>query len=432
MKKKTNGFQIILAAMIIVISFSSISATGGYFRHGYGVKYGAMAGAGSALSLSSIGAATNPAALAFLGNRYDFNAAYFSPDRNYTVTGNPSGFPGTFGLAPGKVESESKGFPIPTFGANWMINETMAIGAMFFANGGMNTNYPKMTFGDQSSPGTGVNLEQMFFGVTYSVKINEQHAVGVTPLFAFQRFSAKGLIAFGPFSSDAASLSGNRLSTSTGFGARIGYQGQLLPQLSIGASYQLKTKMGEFEEYKGLFAEAGGFDIPASWNAGVAVVPFDNFTIAADVQQILYSGVKSIANEIDPMALPPAFLNPGGDPMNPMDYTPNANHVPLGAENGSGFGWKDVTVFKFGFMYEGVEEWAFMAGFSIGTNPIEESEVMFNILAPGVIKTHITAGISKEFANEHEVTLAFMYAPKAVSPVQIDLKHPISRLLNLK
>ena len=45
MKKRTYGFQIILAALIVVVSFSSISATGGYFRHGYGVKYGAMAGA---------------------------------------------------------------------------------------------------------------------------------------------------------------------------------------------------------------------------------------------------------------------------------------------------------------------------------------------------------------------------------------------------
>ena len=35
---------------------------------------------------------------------------------------------------------------------------------------------------------------------------------------------------------------------------------------------------------------------------------------------------------------------------------------------------------------------------------------MFNILAPAVIQNHITAGITKQLGNQHEVSLAFMYA----------------------
>ena len=41
------------------------------------------------------------------------------------------------------------------------------------------------------------------------------------------------------------------------------------------------------------------FDIPASWQAGVAVMPNKELTLMLDVQQILYSGVKSIANPLD-------------------------------------------------------------------------------------------------------------------------------------
>ena len=75
---------------------SSAFATNGYFRHGYGVKYSAMGGAGSALSLSPLGAATNPASISFLNAQYEINLGLFMPDREYSVTGNPSMFPGDF------------------------------------------------------------------------------------------------------------------------------------------------------------------------------------------------------------------------------------------------------------------------------------------------------------------------------------------------
>ena len=53
-----------------------------------------------------------------------------------------------------------------------------------------------------------------------------------------------------------------------------------------------------------------------------------------------------------------------------------------------------------------------MAGYSYCQQPIPESEVLFNILAPGVVQSHITAGVTRQFANSQELTLAFMYAPK--------------------
>ena len=76
-------------------------------------------------------------------------------------------------------------------------------------------------------------------------RMNEDHAFGITAIFAFQRFSAKGLAAFSGFSSDPTKLTGNRVSTSTGYGARIGYQGKLLPILRVGASFQTKIYMSE-------------------------------------------------------------------------------------------------------------------------------------------------------------------------------------------
>ncbi len=104
--------------------------------------------------------------------------------------------------------------------------------------------------------------------------------------------------------------------------------------------------MSAFERYAGLFAEAGDFDVPANWQAGFAFTP-GNWKFMVDVKQILYSGVKSIAN--------------------PM--LPNLMMATLGADEGAGFGWKDILVIKYGVMFSGFCGWDLMAGYSLSQNP---------------------------------------------------------------
>jgi hypothetical protein len=112
MRKLTiAAFAIILG---VAVGTAPAYATNGYFSHGYGTHYKGMGGAGVALSLNTLAPATNPASLAFLGNRWDVGLAVFNPNRFYDVIGNPSGFPGTFGLTPGHVESGSSSFFIPS------------------------------------------------------------------------------------------------------------------------------------------------------------------------------------------------------------------------------------------------------------------------------------------------------------------------------
>jgi long-chain fatty acid transport protein len=370
-------------------TFQTVYATDGYYRHGYGIKYSALAGSGVAVSLSSLGAITNPASISYLNNSFEINVSYFSPDRYYEVGGNPSGFPGTFGLMPGKVVSDQKGFIFPTLGANMNLTNNISVALSLYGNGGMNTDYPTMTFGEMSSPGTGVNIEQMFGNLSFAYKFSENHSIGVAGIVGWQRFAAKGLGMFGAmgFSSDPNSLTSNVHSTALGFGFKVGYQGQWLEDLRFGASYQSKVYMSEFERYAGLFAEAGDFDVPANWQAGLAFTPGD-WKFMVDVKQILYSQIKSIAN--------------------PM--LPNLMMAPLGADEGAGFGWKDILIIKYGVMFSGICGWDFMAGYSVSQNPVNEDNVMFNILAPAVIENHVTFGISKDIAKNHEVTVAFMYA----------------------
>jgi hypothetical protein len=64
-------------------------------------------------------------------------------------------------------------------------------------------------------------------------------------LLGYQRFKAEGLQAFSGFSTDQANFTNNGYDSATGFGARIGYFGNLTKELSVGAAYSTKIAMSE-------------------------------------------------------------------------------------------------------------------------------------------------------------------------------------------
>ncbi len=366
------------------------AATDGYFAHGYGTEHKSLAGAGAALSLSTLTPATNPAGLAFLGKRLDVGLAVFNPNREFTVSGSPSGFPGTFGLAPGRVESGSRFFPVPSLGASFELSENDYVGVAIYGNGGMNTSYDAPVFG--AGP-AGVDLSQLFLAPSYARKLGGRHALGVSPILALQRFEARGLAAFGGFSTDPARLSDNEHDTSLGAGFRLGYQGRLTDYLAVGASYQSPIWMQEFALYSGLFAQHGAFDIPWNWTVGVAVTPVDPLTLVFDVQQIHYDNVAAV-----------------GEPM-----LPNLMRSPLGGEGAAGFGWREVTVYKGGVQWRASDDWTLRGGYSYCRQPIPPSEVLLNILAPGVMEQHATIGVTRSLGRGRAFNLAVTRAfPKSV------------------
>lgn len=291
----------IAASLVLAGAASPALATNGYFSHGHGTHYKGRAGAGVALHLDGLAPATNPAAVAFLGPRFDASLALFNPNRSYDVMGNPSGYPGTFGLTPGEVESGSRYLPVPAFGATSSAGAHGAFGLAPYGNGGMNTDWPTATF--HAGEPTGVNLSQMFLAPTHAVRIAQKHAVGVTPLGAVQWFKAEGVGSFAPLSSGPMMLSNNGNSYSSGGGLRVGYLGEWTKNFSVGASYQTKVSMSRFDRFAGLFAEQGGFDIPANCVAGIAIKPTESVDIAVDVQQVLYSGVAWVSNPLLPNSL---------------------------------------------------------------------------------------------------------------------------------
>ncbi len=378
----------VAAAFFPLLLAAPAHATNGYFSHGYGIKAIGMAGAGIALPQDAIAAAINPAGMAILGNRIDFGLNWFRPTRESQLVGSPAPINGTYN------GNETENFFIPEFGYNQMLNSTMSLGVSVYGNGGMNTDY-KTAFPLFGTTRPGVDLSQLFIAPTFGYKIAPDHAVGVSLNLAYQRFKAHGLENFtapsGPqrFSAFPGNVTDQGYDDSYGYGLRIGYVGQLAPNFALGVTYQTETKMSDFDKYKGLFAEEGGFDIPANYGIGVAFKPTADLTVAFDVIKIEYSKVRSVNNPL----------------------LPNLFQAPLGTGGGAGFAWQDVTAYKLGVQYAVSPQLTVRGGYNHGEQPIPANETFFNVLAPGVVEDHWTLGATWTLANKSEISFAFMYAP---------------------
>ena len=412
--------KFLLSALMLLVLPVTAWATNGYFSHGTSVAEKGLAGAGVAYSQDTLAASNNPAGMVWQGAGYDVGAAIFGPMRSYSAKGGPA--PGCAG--PGQcpfsigdgdqsIDSDNEAFLIPQFGYNWEIDPDRTIGLSLYGNGGMNTEYkggeatfyPMDAFGPSATlPGTyadgtaGVDLSQLFLSTTYAAKISDSSSWGISAILVYQRFEAKGLGNFTGFSSDPGNLSDNDHDTSTGLGLRFGFQSEVSPGIRIGAAYQPEIDMSELDDYAGLFADDGDFDIPSNFTLGVTVDVGSSGMLFVDIQQINYEDVAAVSNSIDKLAsCAPGATGGTGDGC-------------LGGSDGAGFGWEDMQILKLGYQWQdGKMTWR--VGYSKGDQPIPNSEVVFNIIAPGVVEEHFTFGFTRDLDSKSSINFAAMYAP---------------------
>ncbi|MCW5593459.1 MAG: outer membrane protein transport protein [Burkholderiales bacterium] len=391
MKTITTAVRGALLAGAVALPFAAF-ATDGYFSDGYGIKSKGMGGVSIATASDSMGGANNPASMFFVGNRVDAGLDLFSPHRYAKREGSMQG------MIDFAVDSDSTLFAIPEFGYNTRYNKDVTLGVTVYGNGGMNTDYEGGQIncsplgGPSSANGLcgfgrlGVDLMQLIVAPTIAWQFSPNHAIGVSPLLAYQRFRIQGVQLFAMLSQAPENVTNLGYSNATGFGVKIGYMGKVGP-VNVGAIYGSKVNMGKFDEYKGLFAEGGAFDMPEHYGFGVSFKPAGNWMVGVDYKRINYSEIASVGN-------------------------PSTNQAPLGADNGPGFGWQDVDVWKFGAEYQATPELLLRAGYSKSDNPILARDVTFNILAPGVVKDHYTLGFTYAIDKSSEISGSFVHAKK--------------------
>lgn len=379
----------VLGSVLLITAFSgSASATNGYFTAGVGAQSQGQAGVGVSSGDSADAAAINPALGLKAGNSVGGGLGLFSPHRDDT---NSGGGGTAADLTNGKFKSGDDLFAIPYFGVNYQVDDKTAASFQLYANGGMNTHYKSNPFnglmGVKGSTPTGIDLNQLFISPNLARNVGSGFSIGGGPVFAVQRFAARGLQAFDNSNASSApgSVTNRGYDYSYGGGFKLGATYDPIDWLTFGVAYQSRIWASNFDKYKGLFANQGSFDIPPSITEGITLRPLRTIDVSLEHERIFYGDVDSIANQGN---------------VSPL----------LGANGGKGFGWKDMNIFRIGVQWKPLDQLALRTGYSHATNFTTGDNATFNILAPATIKDHASVGAGYDIDANWKLDFAYTHA----------------------
>ena len=422
----------ILLLVACVFKPSCAIATEGYFQHAYGARQKALGGAGVANSRDATAAALNPAGLVDVDDQMNIAASLFRPLRGFVGSGEP-------GLTPlGDIDSGRNYFLIPNLAFSRRLpgNPLADVMALtLYANGGLNTEYHNVPgsptcealfalpviLGGPIGKGDGVfcnrkassDLNQAFLSLALAKRLGGV-SVGVAPIFALQTIKFNGLQLFEAFSAAPTAVSNNNYDFSYGGGVRAGIEFDATDHIRFGVAGTSRIWMSDFNSYRGILADAGDFDIPPSLQAGLAIDIMPRLTLMADYKRIWYSVIKSINN-------PSTKILTAG--LNPANL--------LGGPDGPGFGWDDINIVKFGAEWRATQRLTFRGGFAYNEGPFSSRDVEVNILAPGIVQRHFTAGLSYELSNSWNLDLAGFYSPReTVAGSELAIPAPLGAIGN--
>lgn len=401
----------------------SVLATNGMNMEGYGPVSTGMGGASQAFDHGTAAMAQNPATLALMapGSRVDAAFGLLGPNVVSSVPGQ-------------SVKSDGTSYVMPAFGYAKR-NGALTYGVGIFAQGGMGTEYRENTFLDAGS-GLPVRSElgvgRVLLPVAYQV--TPDFAVGATLDFMWagldMRFAAPasqlgGLVTGG--SGNLAAGLGAMLPTlpantwaridfsnssdfsgaakSTGWAGKLGAVYKVSPAVTLGASYQLKSSLGDMKTgSNGATLTIGipsvgaipgkltvvDFQWPETLGVGAAWQATPSLLIAADVKQLRWSKVmKDFKMRFDTTV-------PGFDGSVSFALPQN---------------WKNQTVTNLGVAYAVNSALTLRGGLNLADNPIPDATV--NPLFPATVKTHYTAGVGYRFSPASEFNGSLTVAPNS-------------------
>lgn len=374
----------LVVGLLFCISIPPAMASVGIFLIGYGAKSRGMGGVGIALHEDSLASAINPAGISFVEDRVDGGILVFNPKRNVACC-----------LAPDGINSDKAWFFLPNVGITHKLDDKYTLGLSMVGYAGGRTYYDQNLFDAADTGPLGANLEIGLFSASLAYKVDANQSVAASLLLAGARFVADGLGPFKNFSKFPNEVTNNNHDWAMGGGLRLGWQGHYMDDtLSFGAVYQTKIFMTEFDDYRGLFPDAGTLELPATFSLGSAFKPTPELTIAFDWVHVFYESVRALGNR--------------SLPITTLANDPNL----MGQKGGPGFGWENQDVFKIGLQYDLNPEWTIRGGVAYGKNPIKKGggEFEFNVLAPVVTELHLTAGGTYKYGAKHEISFAIMHA----------------------
>ena len=219
-----------------------------------------------------------------------------------------------------------------------------------------------------------IDLLQAFVLPTASYRINEDHAVGVSLIIAWQSLELINNLF-------PNTMNGAGHESSWGAGAKIGWQGRINDYITLGATYQSKVVMEKMDDYRDAFAaDDGRLSIPQTAGVGIAINATEQLDILFDVNWINYSDDSMMTG--------------------------------ISTAKG-GFGWDDQTVFKLGFVYEYSNDLILRAGYNYAEHPLPTDNIFdgfVSTIVPATVEHHLTLGFTKAINEDFSITGSYMHA----------------------
>ena len=348
------------------------------------VKATGMAATGVAYPQDAEAGAFNPAGITDVGNRFDINVAWENIRRRSTVSNNLAPFPGINGKF--NATARRHHFYSGGGGFNKMLTPNLAVGFVVYNRNSSKTTY-KNAFPLLGT--TYLGLEYLHETASTSLAYKYGcHNFGISVNYNLQRLKVNGIENFDTplLTSRPGHVTNRHYSYSQGVGFTVGWRGQLLPWLSVGATYQPKTRMSRFKKYKGFLAQHGKLDIPQKIGFGIAIHVLPNSTFAFDIEHIRWKKTRSLHNNL----------------------AENLAVDKLGTRNGTGFGFRDQMFYRFGLDYELNNRLTVRAGFRHGPVIYRTSQTAVNLLICDSSKDFLTLGATYKLNCRSEAS--FFYA----------------------
>jgi long-chain fatty acid transport protein len=375
-------------------------------------KAAGMALVGVAYPQDAYAGAFNPAGTTQVCDRFDIGLSVVNTRGTATVRGNA--VPGQNGsFDPFKLEN----FYNPDFGINKQICGTdFSVALVGYNVAHAYTKYEHV-FGIIGTRPLRFDLTTECLAPVIGWQINECHSIGIAIDFMVQSFKVSGIDLLAAASSSPGNLTSQGRDFSWGVGFTLGWQGQILPCLTLGVTYQPKVHMSKFHDYRGLLAQHGRMDVPATTTAGFAWEFYPCAHLVVDYQFIQHSRIRSRGNKF---------------------FNPNSPNNLLGENGGPGFGWLDQHIVRVGVDYDINDCWTVRAGYRYGNPPVRKSQTGANLLTCETEKQFVTLGASYRFScNEISVYYAHGFrnkiigAPNSISQQQGGGSVDLEKALNI-
>ncbi|MEO8672670.1 MAG: hypothetical protein ABI411_15225 [Tahibacter sp.] len=215
----------------------------------------------------------------------------------------------------------------------------------------------------------------------------------VSALFAYQRFASATLAAFdwSPLA-NAQTLpvaAGSSDEISYGRGVSVEASQAIGNRLRWVTGYQSRVNMDAFNSYRGVYADPGDFDIPASATVGLDYAVTPTFGLNIGAERVMYSDIRPFTSA----ALPRRFL------------------AVLGSGASPNFAWQDLTVYSVGSYWHNATLGDFSVRYSTRTQPSPTSRLLDQLLSEDYSDHSVDFTYARQIGANSRLQLVASYAP---------------------